>query len=214
MSYAIHPYRNAASLVAAFLLTLATAGCRGSGRNEGDVVVVNAPVAGEVRRVLVSEGAEVSGGATIIEIAVQEGLPPQPQSPAGDPQAQAQADLDAVRKEVTAAEAEVKRALVDVQRVEPLVASGYASQSELDAARARHQQAQMRLDSLREKAQRAQDNLTFQRGRGSSAPDALPREKIVPIRVTASGTVRVISARVGQRVSAGQPLATISPDNR
>ena len=71
-------YRNAASLVAAFILTLATASCRGSGRPEGDVVVVNAPVAGEVRRVLVSEGAEVSGGATIIEIAVQESLPPQP----------------------------------------------------------------------------------------------------------------------------------------
>src|SRR5207248_863117 len=35
------------------------------------VVVVNAPAAGEVRRILVSEGAQVSAGTPIVEIAVQ-----------------------------------------------------------------------------------------------------------------------------------------------
>ena len=38
---------------------------------QSNLVVINAPVAGQVRRVLVREGAHVSEGTAIIEIAVR-----------------------------------------------------------------------------------------------------------------------------------------------
>jgi len=207
--------RNVSILLTAALVALSATACRGS-KNEGDeksLIVINAPSAGEVRRVLVNEGSPVREGAVIIEIAVQQDSPAS-KSPTPDPQARARADVEAIRKDIAGAEADVKKTLVEVQRVEQLVASGYASQAELDAARAKYQQAQRLLDDLRERAQRAQDNLTFERGRSASAPAAEPSEQVVQIRSNTSGTVRAISARAGQRVSAGQPLATISPDNR
>src|ERR1043165_9023609 len=47
----------------------------GSGTESYGVVVVNAPAAGVVRRVLVSEGAQVNADTPIVEIVVQEQLP-------------------------------------------------------------------------------------------------------------------------------------------
>jgi multidrug resistance efflux pump len=207
--------KNKSVLLITAVVALYGAACRGTENrdDEKSLIVINAPAAGEVRRVLVSEGSPVSEGAVIMEVAVQQAAPAN-RVPAADPQTRARADLEAIRKEIAEAEADVKKGLVDVERVEQLVASGYASQSELDAARVRYQQAQRRLDELREKAQSAQDNLTFQRGRSASAPAAAPPEQVVQVRASASGTVRAISARAGQRVSSGQPLATISPDKR
>jgi multidrug resistance efflux pump len=197
-------------LIVAASLAVATASCRKTGKAGGSegIVVIKSPAAGKVRRVLVSEGAAVSEGAVIIEIAVQQASAG-PQAQTTDPRAASRAVVEASQKETAEAEADVQRALVDVQRAEQNVASGLASQAELDAARARHQQAQKRLDGLRERVQAARDNLTYQQGRGSSAP-AAPREEVVAVRATTSGTVRAISSRVGEQVSPGQPLATMS----
>ena len=195
----------------ALILFLVTA-CRSSEDLKTRLVVVNSPAAGEIRRVLVAEGAEVTDGSAIVEIAVQKGVVNQPGNKA-DPEARARAVVRATQEQIAAAEADAQRALVEVQRVERLVAQGFASQAELEAARATYQQAQERLQRLREQSQSAQDNLALQHGRPSSTVPAA-REEIISVRVTASGTVRAISARVGQRVTQGQPLATISTDKR
>ena len=204
--------RKAAFTSIAALLVGVISAChktdQGGGAN--NLVVINAPVAGQVRRVLVREGAHVAEGTAIIEIAVRTPAAG-PQDPSAEKRRQSSAAVEASAKEIAEAEADVQRALVDVQRTEQGLASGFGSQAEVDAARARFLLAQQRLDALREKAQTARDNLTFQRGRGSSTPQA-PSEEVITVRVTAPGTVRAISSRVGQQVAQGQPLATVSTE--
>jgi multidrug resistance efflux pump len=191
----------------------AGAACRREAEQEGrtpsGLVVINAPATGEVRRVLVVEGADVSEGATVVEIAVAEA--PAGRGRAEDPVERARTAVRGARGDVAAAEAEVARASVEVQRVEPLVAAGAAPQAQLDAARAQFQQAQERLTRLRETARSAQDYFVAQEG-GALAPAAPgpPPERLVPVRVPAAGEVRAISVRPGQRVTTGQPLATVS----
>ena len=122
----------------------------------------------------------------------------------------ARAALSAARKDISEAEAEVNRAAVEAQRIEPLVQSGAAPQSQLDAARAQYQQAQERLDRLRQTARSAQNNVVISEGRAAPGPAAA--EEVVEVRVPVSGTVRVLRARAGQQVITGQPIATLSPD--
>ena len=204
--------RKAALTSVAALLVGVISAChktdQGGGAN--NLVVINAPVAGQVRRVLVREGAHVAEGTAIIEIAVRTPAAG-PQDSSAEKRRQSSAAVESSAKEIAEAEADVQRALVDVQRTEQGLASGFGSQAEVDAARARFLLAQQRLDAMREKAQTARDNLTFQRGRGSSTPPA-PSEEVITVRVTAPGTVRAISSRVGQQVAQGQPLATVSPE--
>lgn len=204
--------RKAAFTLIVASLVGATSACHRPDEGSGpdNLIVINAPVAGQVRRVLVREGTQVGEGTAIIEIAVRTSAG-WPQDSSGERQKQSRAAVETSLKEVVEAEADAQRALVDVQRAEQSLASGFGSQPEVDAARARHQQAQQRLDAIREKAQTARDNLTFQRGRASSN-SAAPREEIVTVRVTAPGKVRAISSRVGQQVEQGQPLATLSTE--
>ncbi|HVF88857.1 MAG TPA: hypothetical protein VNH22_02245 [Blastocatellia bacterium] len=196
--------------ILSLLALLSGASCRASdkGAPPSGLVVVNAPASGEVRRVLVNEGSPVNEGAVLVEIAVEAGAPAAQQD-RGDEGASARAALEAARREMSEAEAEVNRAAVEAQRIEPLVQSGAAPQSQLDAARAQYQQAQERLDRLRNTAQSAQNQIVSSEGRRLAAGSATA-EKIVEVRVPVSGTVRVLRARVGQQITEGQPLATLS----
>jgi len=64
----------------------ALAACGGGGSDEArGVIIVNAPVAGEVRRVLVREGMVVNEGTPIVEIAVRTEAQSAPQPSAEDP---------------------------------------------------------------------------------------------------------------------------------
>ena len=188
------------------------AACRSKTANEAaaGLVIVKAPVTGEVRRVLVSEGAAVNEGAAIMEIAVRPDAPIAADD-RGDNQARARAQLGAAQKAIADAEAEANRAAVEVQRVEPLVRSGGAPQAQLDAARAVYQQAQERLARARESAASAQIGASIPQQNRSAPAD---QENIVAVRVAQSGTVRVLATRAGQRVAAGQTIATISSSNR
>jgi HlyD family secretion protein len=192
-----------------------SAACRSSDKNETPrgLVVINSTASGVVRRVLVGEGARVNEGAVIIEIAPQSESStarPEPDNAAG----RARAAAVGAQQEIAAAQDEAHRAAVEVQRVEPLVASGAASQAQLDAARAQYQQAQERLQRAKERAQSAQRDLSIQQGRGPSQPQPnAPGEKLISVRASSSGTIRVISVRAGQRVESGQAIATLSSDN-
>ena len=203
------------ALALALLLVCVSAACRSGGAGAGDesvsIVVVNAPSAGVVRRVLVSEGAAVNEGAGIIEIAVRT----QPQgalvSPTEDPVARAAKNIGSAQNEIEAARAEVVRAEVEVHRLEPLVASGQAAQGELDGARAVYERAQQRFQRAQSSAQSAQSGLVAARQQqinGTSA-HAAPAEQTVVARATSAGRVAVVSVREGDVVTAGQPLATL-----
>jgi multidrug resistance efflux pump len=194
-----------------------------SGSNETDargIIIVNAPAAGMVRRVLVREGMAVNEGAALVEIAVESVATQTPQTPPAereDPVARAGRNIGATEKEIEAARAEVVRHEVEVQRLTPLVASGGAPQAQLDGARAEYERAQQRLQRAQAAAQAAQAGLVAarQQSRNSTATTTTaPAEQMVTARASSAGTVSAISAQVGQRVTAGQPLATLRAERR
>jgi len=179
------------------------------------IIIVNAPAAGEVRRVLVREGMSVNEGTPMIEIAVrteaQAGASRPPQ--AEDPVARAGRNVGTAQAKIEAARAEAVRAEVEVQRLTPLVATGAAPQAQLDGARAEYERAQRRLQEAQDAAEDARSGLVAARrqpsGNSPNATTVAPPEQIVTAQATSTGTVSVVSARVGDRVTAGQPLATL-----
>jgi len=202
--------------LAVFVALATCIGCGSSGStNEAarGIVIVNAPAAGEVRRVLVREGMIVGEGTPVVEIAVRtEAQNNAPQQRAEDPVARAGKNIGAAQANIEAARAEAVRSEVEVQRLTPLVASGDAPQAQLDGVRADYERAQRRLQEAQSAAQDAQSGLVAARQQPrnptAAAPPA-PTEKIVVAATTSAGTVSVVSARVGDRVTAGQPLATL-----
>lgn len=179
------------------------------------IVVVNAPSAGEVRRVLVREGMTVGEGDPVVEIAVRTEARAAP-TQGEDPLARAGRNIGAAQGEVEAARAEVVHTEVEVGRLTPLVASGDAPQGQLDGARADYERAQQRFQKAQTAAQGAQSGLVAARQQHprSTSAAAVPSEHIVTARATSAGTVSAVNARVGQSVQTGQPLATLRSGQR
>jgi multidrug resistance efflux pump len=207
------PTRRLLALAPLLLAALVASSACGAGEGGADVeapgvVIVNAPAAGEVRRVLVKEGARLKKGDAVVEILVRaEGPTPAP-TRGEDPVATAGRNIASAQAEIDAARAEVVRAEVDVQRLTPLVASGQASQGELDGARSNYERAQQRLQRAQTAAQGAQAGLVAARQPGRTSTPA-PSEQLVYASASSDGVVSVVSVRAGARVAAGQPLATL-----
>jgi multidrug efflux pump subunit AcrA (membrane-fusion protein) len=188
--------------------------CQACGRSEDatrGVIVVNAPAAGEIRRVLAREGMEVVEGQPIAEIAVQPTAESAASTGADDRQVRAALSIQAAQAEVEAARTEVVRHEVEVQRLTPLVSSGQASQGDLDGETALYERAQQRLQRAKTAAQQAQSGLVAarQQSLNPSIPTPTPVEQIVAARASGAGTVSALNTRIGERVVVGQPLATI-----
>ena len=198
----------------ALVALAASLACQSGGDGEAarGLIIVNAPAAGEVRRVLVREGMVVNEGTPIVEIAVRAEARRAPQVQEGeDPVARAGAKIGAAQGEIEAARAEAVRAEVEVQRLTPLVASGDAPQAQLDGARAEYERAQRRLQQAQSSAQDARSGLVTARQQpqiSANAP-AAPQEQIVMAQASSAGTVSVVNTRAGDRVTLGQPLATL-----
>jgi multidrug resistance efflux pump len=186
-----------------------------SGNETRGIIVVNAPVAGEVRRVLVREGMNVNEGAAIVEIAVKTETPLVTPSPGESAETRAARNFKAADAEIEAARAEAVRHQAEVERLTPLAASGEAPQGQLDGERALFERAQQRLQRAQDAKRSAETGLLSarqpDRNQGGQPPPA-PLEQTVEARATSSGTVSAVSARVGDRVVAGQPLATLRAD--
>lgn len=205
---------------------VASTSCRTSQTSNANqsygVVVINAPAAGVVRRVLVNEGIQVNADTPIVEIVIQEQTPTAAAAVAPSPgesaEAQAARRVRASGAEIDAARTEVVRHEAEVSRLTPLVASGEASQAQLDGERALYEQAQQRLQKAQEAERQAQTGLSASRQPGAQTSGAqqssAPIERTVIARATSAGTVSVISARVGDHVASGQPLATLRTDAR
>jgi multidrug efflux pump subunit AcrA (membrane-fusion protein) len=199
-------------------LFLVASACQSTtpGNNDaGDIVVVNSPAAGQVKRIVVAEGLHVERGTPIVEIAAQS-EPVASASPAsGGAEVRAVQSYQAADAEIEAARAEAVRREAEVARLTPLVSSGEASQGQLDGERALFEQAQRRLTQAQEAKRNAEGALLAARqpnqSSGTNAPT--PREQIVSAVASTPGKVAVISARVGDAVKVGQPLATIRSDN-
>lgn len=198
------------SILLLFALSVFTA-CQSSSVENASrgIIVVNAPAAGEVRRILVSEGNAVNEGAVILEIAVRNESQTSSQSPNDDPKTRAIKNIETAQSDVEAARAEVVRTEVEVQRLTPLVMSGDAPQAQLDGARADYDKAQQRLRKAQTDSSEAQAGLVAARQPSLNPSPAPPSEQIVFALATSAGTVTAISVKVGARVTAGQPLATL-----
>jgi multidrug resistance efflux pump len=208
------------AVILALLMTHACVACRSyssgpSVEDSSSIIVVSAPAAGQVKRVLVSEGVSVASGAAIVEIALPTPAPA-PEAPGENPRARAARTYQSANAEIDAARAEVVRHEAEVQRLAPLVASGQASRGELDGERALYERAQQRLQKAQAAARDAQTGLVVaqQPGAGSqpAAPQPAPREQLVNAVASSGGVVAVISVRPGDRVTQGQPVATLRAD--
>lgn len=188
--------------VLASVSSVATA-CRSAQSPQGDVAV-NAPATGVVRSVLVGDGAAIEKDAAIIEIAVaSEPSGEQPTSQQKDKSVQSSA-ASVARNNLVAAEGDANRTLVELQRIEPLVKRGLASQAELDKARAQNQDAQARLERARERAKSAEQQRVEPSGSDT------PKEEIVAVRAPIAGKILQINVQAGQQVTAGQTLARVA----
>jgi multidrug efflux pump subunit AcrA (membrane-fusion protein) len=211
-------FTGKAALALSTLLLITASACRSSSSDQGSpssIIVVNAPATGVVRRVLVAEGVHVEAGAPILEISVLNETQVVKPSPGESAESVAVRNLKSAGTEIEAARAEVVQHEAEVNRLTPLVASGEASQAQLDGERALYERAQQRLQKAQESERSAQSGLLAARQPGASQPNtgsapARPAEQIVAAQTTSAGTVRVINARVGQRVTMGQALATLS----
>ena len=199
------------------LLSLACQSSGGGNAEAGGVIVVNAPVAGEVRRVLVSEGAQINAGTPVVEIVVLDKSPVTAPTPGETAESRAVRNTRASQAEIEAARAEVVRQEAEVMRLTPLVASGEIPPAHLDGARTLFEQAQQRLQKAQDSEKQAQTELLASRQSGAQANAAqtsAPRERIVMAEASSGGTVAVISVKTGERVTSGQVLATLRSGNR
>jgi multidrug efflux pump subunit AcrA (membrane-fusion protein) len=182
--------------------------------NDGNLIVVNAPATGVVKRILVAEGVRVNAGTPIVEITTQAGVPTVGQKPVESAEGQAVRNYKTADAEIEAARAEAVRHEAEVARLTPLVASGEASQGQLDGERGLYEQAQRRLQQAQEAKRIAEGGLIAARQPGQVQGNNSPaiQETVVPAIATSAGIVSVIGVRVGERVEAGQPLATLRSD--
>jgi multidrug resistance efflux pump len=182
--------------------------------NNANILVVNSPASGRVKRIVAAEGVHVESGAPLVEIVVQ----PEPSAVAtpagGGAEARAVQSYQSADAEIAAARAEVVRHEAEVGRLTPLVNSGEASQGQLDGERALYEQAQSRLTQAQQAKRNAEGALLAARqptqGQGTNAPTS--SEQIVSAVASAPGRVAVINTRVGELVKLGQPLATLRAD--
>ena len=193
--------RSQLMVLAAIALStpLATA-CRTSVNQPTGNIILNAPVTGVVRRVLVVEGGSVDKDAVIIEIGVQPEQAGASQS--GNTNSDQARAVRAAQTSLASAEGEANRTSAELRRIEPLVKRGLASQAELDKARAQSQDAQERLKLARERAKDPDLNR-------NQPPAIASTEEIVPVRAPAAGTIRAIGVHAGERVTLGQQLAML-----
>jgi multidrug resistance efflux pump len=218
LSFQASNKRRVALCACALFALVASSACRSAGSGSQPdtrgIIIVNAPAAGEVRRVLVREGMSVSEGTPIVEIAVLTAAKQTPQAQAEDPVARAGRNIKTAESAIEAARAEVVRTEVEVQRLTPLVASGGASSAELEGARALYDRAQQRFQQVQASAKNAQADLVAARQPSRDSTTAAPStsEQLVTARASSAGTVTVINTRVGDRVTSGQPLATLRAD--
>ena len=209
------PVSTSALLFTLFLSLLTAAACsrttNDGSASDGDVSIVNAPATGVVKRILVAEGVRVNAGTPIVEISVRTEGAAVGSKPVESAEGQAVRNYKTADTEIEAARAEAVRHEAEIARLTPLVASGEASQGQLDGERGLYEQAQRRLQQAQEAKRIAEGGLIAARQPGQVQRNSSPaiQETVVPAITTSAGIVSVIGVRVGEQVKTGQALATL-----
>ncbi len=171
---------------------------------------VTAPVDGELERIELEPGAEVSGGAVVARIRPAASRPLDARS-----RAEATATIAAAREAVARADAAEREAQVGVEHVESKLArtqrlaeSGAVSQADLQHGGHELQMSQQSLESARAAAREARAQLA--RANAVLAPPArTDRAPVVEVRAPARGQVlRVVQESAGA-VAVGMPLVEL-----
>ncbi len=202
---------------------------------EGEALYVAAPVSGTLASRPVERGGRVSAGAPLFA------LDPRT-ADAGAAQAAAQVagaeaslsdlgaarerapEIDVARAAEAAARAQLVRAEADYRRFADLAAKGFASRTQLDAARAARDsaaasvaqaQAQQRAGALSvgRSAQQTAAAAQVQGAKAALAAEARRRQEIAPVS-PASGQIEQTYYNPGEWVPANQPVVSVIPDDK
>ena len=202
---------------------------------EGETMYVGAPVSGRLASRAVERGAVVAEGAPLFSLdpEVNDASVRQAEAQVAANAAQAadlaqarqrQAEIDVFRASQAAASAALVKASRDYERVAALAGKGFASKSQLDAARAERDgaqaqlaQAQAQIRSAELTAGRSEQIAAAQAG-VAGAQAALRAQKklrseIAPVS-PARGVVEQTFYNPGEWVAANAPVVAVLPDNR
>lgn len=202
---------------------------------EGETLYVAAPISGRLQSLGVERGAEVAAGAPLFSLDPETTDADTARVAAELAAAQASAaDLTAPRQRpaelaqsqaaIAAANAALTKAQRDFERVSALALRGFASRSQLDAARAARDGAAAQLSGAR--AQVASGELTAGREAQQRAAQAQAsgaeaglraqrqrRREIAPVS-PAAGVVEQTYFNPGEWVPANSPVVAVLPDSR
>ncbi|HTL35128.1 MAG TPA: efflux RND transporter periplasmic adaptor subunit [Kofleriaceae bacterium] len=186
-------------------------------------VIVSSQVGGRVRQLLVAEGATVAANQVIATLEQGE-LQADRAFYARSAEAVA-AQVEASRAEIAAAvaqDSEARATLANAQRLfdrsQALLVGGGVSQQELDAARTTLSVAQARARAAERQVANRESALAAsqQQQAAAAAQTAKANVRLTYSEITApsAGVVDVRAARVGEVVTAGQPIVTlVNPDS-
>lgn len=204
-----------------------------SGYVEGDLVYLAAPVPGAVEALYVREGERVAAGARTFLIDPQ--VPQAQAESAAAALAAAEAHAEDLRKgqrvqeqavydaQLAAAEAQLRQAEADYNRIAPLVARGIYAPARLDQERAARDTARAQVETVRRQravgalgartdAIAAADQQALQARGGLSGAEAVLRTLSPPAPTGAR--VQQIFFRQGEWAPANQPVLALLPDAR
>jgi len=186
-------------------------------------VIVSSQVGGRVSHLMVAEGATVTPNEVIATLEPGE-LQADRAFYARSAEAVA-AQVEASRAELAAAvaqDSEARATLANAQHVydrqQALVAAGGVTEQEVDASRTALTVARARLDAAERQVANRQSALTAsqQQRAAATAQTAKANVRLTYTEITApsAGVVDVRAVRVGEVVSAGQPIVTlVNPDS-
>ncbi|MDB5623731.1 MAG: hemolysin secretion protein [Devosia sp.] len=203
----------------------------------GRVTLIAPQLAGYVTEVPVSDYQQVRQGDLLIklddriymqQLAQAEGALAQQRNALDNYEqnrASKQASLDYANAQLAAAQASLDRAQADADRSESLLASGLSPQSSNDQVRAALLQAQSSVAQAQANISVAEQNLSLVEGsvpglqgavHSAEAAVELARINLANTRILApvDGVLGEVTARVGQYVSTGSQLTSVTPPDR
>ena len=201
---------------------------------EGEYLYLAAPTAGYLQTLDTARGSRVRAGAQLFAIAPDPELQGLQEAKARVRSASEKVqnlkeprrppEIAAVEAQLQSAEAALRLAEIQLRQQRVLARQGFVSQASLDQATAAHDQAAAQVDTLRQ--QLASTRITLGRQaevRGAEADLAAAQAQEKQTRwqvdkksVTAPAAGEIIETyyRPGEWVQAGQPVASLLPDNR
>lgn len=202
---------------------------------EGETLYIGAPVSGRLAERPVERGASVTVGAPLFSLdpETSDASVGQAEAQVAASSAQAidleqakqrQAELDIARAAVTSASAQVVKTQNDFDRMAALAARGFASRSQLDAARAARDgargalaqaQAQVRSGELTagRQAQIASAQANVAGAQAALKAQRKLRAEIAPAS-PAKGVIEQTFYNPGEWVPANSPVVAVLPDNK